>query len=158
MLFNLNSPPAKLYKIDRGGGVTHHLPGQLVGYLVLDLQRYKTDLHWYLYQLEGIVLDVLEELNLPGERVSGLTGVWCKGLKVASIGVGCRRWITQHGLALNVNCELEGFNEILPCGLNGSVVGKLENWIPGITVGEVQPLVKKYLRKRFGLNLHEAKL
>ncbi len=152
LLFDITNPPAELFCIDRGGDVTHHLPGQLVVYLVLDLRLYKKDLHLYLRQLEQVLIDLLDCLNLPGERVNGLTGVWCQGFKVASIGVGCRRWITQHGLALNVNCDLEGFNQILPCGLNGLSVGKLDDWIPGLTVEEVKPLMKRCLANRFGLS------
>lgn len=153
MLFDITNPPAELFRIDRGGDVTHHLPGQLVVYLVLDLRLYKKDLHLYLRQLEQVLIDLLDCLNLPGERVNGLTGIWCQGFKVASIGVGCRRWITQHGLALNVNCDLEGFNQILPCGLNGLSVGKLDDWIPGLKVEEVKPLMKRCLANRFGLIL-----
>ncbi len=75
-------------------------------------------------QLEHVVLDVLRDLGLQGESIPGLTGVWMEGCKVAAIGVGCRRWITQHGLALNVDCELQGFAEITPCGLVGHPVGR----------------------------------
>ncbi len=152
VLFDINNPPAEFYFIDRGGDATHHLQGQVVVYLVIDLRRYEMDLHWYLRELEQVLIDLLHALDLSGERVDGLTGVWCKGSKVASIGIGCRRWITQHGFALNVNCELKGFEEIYPCGLNSSKVGKLNDFIPGLTVGEVQPLIKKCLRERFRFN------
>ena len=151
VLFDIDRSPVDIFRIDRGGDVTHHLPGQLVVYLVFDLRRYKKDLYLYLRQLEEVLLDLFDCLNLPGERLNGFTGVWCKGFKVASIGVGCRRWITQHGLALNVNCDLAGFHKILPCGLNGISVGKIDDWIPGIKVEEVQPLMKRCLQKRFGL-------
>ena len=100
LLFDPSDPPAPLHRIDRGGEVTHHMPGQLVAYPVLDLRRRRCDLHWYLRELEQVVLDVLSQLGLCGERVEGMTGVWLDGRKVAAIGVGCRRWITQHGLAL----------------------------------------------------------
>ncbi len=149
LLFNIESSPSELFRIDRGGEVTHHLSGQLVVYLVIDLHRYKTDLAWYLRQLEEVLMDVLKALNLTGVRVPGLTGVWCNNFKIASIGIGCRRWVTQHGIALNVNCDLNGFKKILPCGLNSDLVGKLDYWIPGITVNEVKPLIKKCLMDRF---------
>ncbi len=152
LLFDINKSSSDFYCINRGGDVTCHLQGQLVVYLVLDLRRYRTDLHWYLRELEQVVIDLLKMLDLNGERIDGLTGVWCKGFKVASIGVGCRRWITQHGFALNVNCELSGFKDILPCGLSSSKVGKLNDLIPGLTVQEVKPLIKDCLCKRFGLN------
>ncbi len=152
ILFDLKNPPVDLYRIDRGGEVTHHLPGQLVVYPVLDLRHYHRDLNWYLRQLEAVGLDVLNLLHLPGERIPGLTGLWVKGKKVAAIGVGCRRWVTQHGLSMNVECDLDGFSQVIPCGLKGYEVGRLKDWIPGLKVSEVQPLMRKCLSKRFSLN------
>ena len=149
--FSPKNPPSDLYRIDRGGEVTHHLPGQLVVYLVMDLRRYKTDLDWYLRQLEEVVIEVLNELGLLGERVNGLTGVWLNGCKVSSIGISCRRWITQHGLALNIDCDLKGFDQIVPCGLRGTCMGSLNSWLPGLKVKDVQPLMRKCLGKRFSL-------
>ncbi len=151
LLFDQNESPFDLYRVDRGGEVTHHLPGQLVVYLVLDLRRFRPDLDWYLRQLEQLLIDVLHELGLSGQRIDGLTGVWFKGYKVASVGIGCRRWITQHGLALNIDCDLKGFQEIVPCGLAGYPVGKLDSWIPGLKIADVQPLMKRCLIKRFDL-------
>jgi len=151
LCFDPNDPPSALFRIDRGGEVTHHLPGQLVVYLVLDLHRYKPDLNWYLRQLEQVLIDVLFELGLSGKRINGMTGVWLDGFKVASIGVGCRRWITQHGLALNIDCDLKGFDQIVPCGLKEVRVGRLNSWIPGLTVKDVQPLMRRSLGLRFGL-------
>ena len=149
--FDPNQPPAPLHRIDRGGEVTHHLPGQLVAYPVLDLQRHTPDLHWYLRQLEHVVMDVLEDLGLQAECLPGLTGVWVERRKVAAIGVGCRRWITQHGLALNVDCELQGFAQITPCGLVGHQVGRLCDWWPGLKVSDVQPLLRQSFANRFQL-------
>ena len=121
--FDPADPPAPLFRIDRGGEVTHHCPGQLVLYPVLNLQRHGADLHLYLRELEAVVLDLLAELGLPGERMEGFTGVWLEGRKVAAIGVGARRWISQHGLALNVDADLSGFAAVVPCGLVGRPVG-----------------------------------
>jgi len=149
--FDPSRPPAPLHRIDRGGEVTHHAPGQLVAYPVLDLRRHQPDLHWYLRQLEQVVLDVLEGLGLRGERIEGLTGVWMEGCKLAAIGVGCRRWITQHGLALNVSCDLDGFEAVVPCGLTGRAVGRLADWLPGLTVQEVAPLMREALAERLQL-------
>jgi lipoyl(octanoyl) transferase len=146
-------PPAPLFRIDRGGEVTHHAPGQLLAYPVLNLMRHGQDLHRYLRQLEGAVLDVLAALGLPGTRLEGLTGVWLEGRKLAAIGVGARRWISQHGLALNVNCDLAGFAAIVPCGLAGRPVGRLADWLPGLTPERVQPLLRDALAVRFGLRL-----
>ena len=151
ILFDLKKSDFELYRINRGGEVTYHSPGQLVAYLVFDLRIYETDLNWYLRKLENVLIDVLKELGLDGERSKGLTGVWCNGYKVASIGIGCRRWVTQHGLALNINCDLSGFEAIIPCGLKDQRIGKLDSWIPGLQIIDVQPLMKKYLKKHFGL-------
>ena len=151
LLFDSETPPVEFYRIDRGGDVTHHVPGQLVIYLVLNLRRYKTDLDWYLRQLENVLIDVLNSLGLTGYRMKGMTGVWCNGKKVASIGIGCRRWITLHGMALNVDCDLSGFNQIVPCGLNGFKTGRLSKWIPTVKTREVHALLKTSLHKHFGL-------
>jgi lipoyl(octanoyl) transferase len=124
--------------------VTHHLPGQLVAYPVLALQRHGGDLHLYLRALEAAVLEVLTSLGLRGELQEGLTGVWLEGRKVAAIGVGARRWISQHGLALNVSCPLGGFGAIVP-------------WCPGLTIATVQPLLRQALARRFGLELRPPK-
>jgi lipoyl(octanoyl) transferase len=155
--FDPADPPAPLFRIDRGGEVTHHLPGQLVAYPVLALQRHGGDLHVYLRDLEGAVLEVLAALGLRGERQKGLTGVWLEGRKVAAIGVGVRRWISQHGLALNVTCPLEGFSAIVPCGLKGHGVTRLSDWCPGLTTATVQTLLRQSLARRFGLGLRPPK-
>ncbi len=149
LLFDKDSPPLSLFRIDRGGEVTHHLPGQLVTYLVLDLHRYKTDLNWYMRKLEDVLIDVLNDLGLIGYRLDGITGVWCEGEKVGFIGIGCRRWITQHGMALNVDCDLSGFDNIVPCGLGGYKVGKISKWLPKVKIDAVRLSIKKNLRKHF---------
>ena len=142
-----------LHRIDRGGEVTHHCPGQLVLWPVLNLQRHTPDLHWYLRRLEAVVLEVLAALGLPGERQPGLTGVWCGGRKVAAVGIGCRRWITRHGLALNVNCGLQGFDAIVPCGLRDHAVGRLLDWRPGLTCAQVEPLLLAAVARQLDLEL-----
>ena len=147
--FNPQDPPAPLHRLDRGGEVTHHVPGQLVAYPIVDLQRHQPDLHWYLRQLEGMVLDLLEQQGLCAERREGLTGVWLEGKKVAAIGVGCRRWVTQHGLALNVSCDLAGFEAITPCGLQ-LPVGRLDQWRPGLSVEQLQQPLAAGCCKRLG--------
>ena len=152
LLFDPDNPPAPLHRIDRGGEVTHHAPGQLVVYPALDLRRREPDLHWYLRQLEQVVIDVLAAFDLTGERIPGLTGVWVEGQKVAAIGVGCRRWITQHGFALNVSCSMEGFQQVVPCGIQDRGVERLQRWIPGITPALVQPILRDALAKRLSLS------
>jgi lipoyl(octanoyl) transferase len=151
--FDPAEPPAPLFRIDRGGEVTHHAPGQLVLYPVLNLQRHGADLHRYLRELEGVVIDLLAELGLGGERIAGLTGVWLEGAKVAAIGVGARRWISQHGLALNVEVELAGFGAIVPCGIRERPVGRLRDWRPQLTAEALRPRLLACFARRFGLRL-----
>jgi lipoyl(octanoyl) transferase len=151
--FDPSSPPLPLFRIDRGGEVTHHLPGQLVLYPVLQLQRHGADLHTYLRALEGVVIRTLAALDLRGERLEGLTGVWLEGAKVAAIGVGAKRWISQHGLALNVCCGLDTFAAIVPCGLVDRPVGRLSQWRPGLNADTVRPLLLEAFRQEFGLEL-----
>jgi len=151
--FDPADPPAPLFRIDRGGEVTHHCPGQLVLYPVLNLQRHGADLHVYLRELEGVVIDLLDQLGLRGERIDGLTGVWLEGRKLAAIGVGARRWISQHGLALNVEADLAGFAAVVPCGLRDRPVGRLVDWRPGLTAASLQPLLLRCFADRFGLTL-----
>jgi lipoyl(octanoyl) transferase len=151
--FDPADPPAPLHRIDRGGEVTHHCPGQLVLYPVLNLQRHGADLHLYLRNLEGVVIDLLAALGLAGERSSGLTGVWLEGRKVAAIGVGARRWISQHGLALNVEADLAGFAAVVPCGIADRPVGRLADWRPALTAEVLRPLLLDCFARRFGLQL-----
>lgn len=109
--------PAPLYEADRGGGITFHGPGQLVAYLVMDLRAWRTDVQSYLRALEEVALRTLARYGLQGERIQGLTGVWLRGEKVASIGVKLSRWCTMHGLALNVATDPGWFQPIVPCGI-----------------------------------------
>jgi lipoyl(octanoyl) transferase len=151
--FDPADPPLPLHRIDRGGEVTHHLPGQLVLYPVLNLQRHGGDLHLYLRGLEQVVIDLLAELGLAAGRLPGLTGVWLEGRKLAAIGVGARRWISQHGLALNVDCSLEGFAAITPCGIADRPVGRLVEWRPELTAETLQPRLVAAFARQFRLRL-----
>ena len=151
--FDPAAPPLPLHRIDRGGEVTHHAPGQLVLYPVLNLQRHGADLHQYLRQLEQVVIDVLAGLDLQGERIDGLTGVWLEGRKLAAIGVGARRWISQHGLALNVDCDLAGFAPVVPCGLADRPVGRLVDWRPQLNAQQLRRPLLEAFASRFGLVL-----
>jgi lipoyl(octanoyl) transferase len=108
----------ELFEVERGGDVTFHGPGQLVGYPIIDLKRHRQDLHWYLRELEGALIDAVAPLGIAAERRPGLTGVWTAGgRKLASIGVHARDWVTWHGFALNVTTDLSYFDLMLPCGL-----------------------------------------
>ncbi len=109
----------EVFEIERGGDVTWHGPGQLVGYPIIDLNRHRPDLHWYLRELEGALIDALATLAIPAGRNPGLTGVWTGGRKIASIGIHVKQWVTYHGFALNVVNALSHFDLIVPCGIQG---------------------------------------
>ncbi len=128
----------EIYRVERGGEVTYHCPGQLVGYPILNLRFYRQDLHWYLRQLEEVIIKTIAAYGLNANRISGLTGVWLEGKKVAAIGIKVRRWITMHGFALNVCPELQGFQEIVPCGISDKPVGSLSEFLPYLTIAEVR--------------------
>ena len=107
----------ELFEVDRGGDVTFHGPGQLVGYPIIDLRRHRQDLHWYLRQVEAALIRAVAPLGVVGERSIGQTGVWTQGRKLASIGVHARDWVTWHGFALNVTTDLSYFELMVPCGI-----------------------------------------
>ena len=117
----------EVFEVERGGDVTFHGPGQLVGYPILDLCQHRQDLHWYLRTLEQALIDGLGELGIPAERNSGWTGVWTRGRKIASIGIHVKQWVTWHGFALNVTTDLGWFDRIVPCGIPGVVMTSVEN-------------------------------
>jgi lipoate-protein ligase B len=108
-----------LHDIERGGDVTYHGPGQLVGYPIYDLREHRQDLHWYLRQLEAALIAALGGLGIEAGRSEGLTGVWTGGRKIASIGIHVKQWVTWHGFALNVTTDLSAFDLIVPCGIDG---------------------------------------
>ena len=116
----------EVFEVERGGDVTYHGPGQLVGYPILDLSAYKKDLHWYLRTLEQALIDGLGTLRIPAERNPGYTGVWTRGKKIASIGIHVKQWVTWHGFALNVTTDLASFDRIVPCGIPGVVMTSVE--------------------------------
>jgi lipoyl(octanoyl) transferase len=128
----------EVHRVERGGEVTYHCPGQLVGYPILNLRHYQQDLHWYLRQLEEVLIQLLGVYGLKGDRVAGMTGVWLEGRKVAAIGIKVSRWIAMHGFALNVCPDLSGFERIVPCGIADKPVGSLAQFIPDITVEQVR--------------------
>ncbi len=122
----------EFFRINRGGDITFHGPGQLVGYPVIDLEHYKTDLGWYLRSLEEVVILTLAEYGLKGDRSAGETGVWLEpGVpgnerKICAMGIRCSRWITMHGFAFNINTNLSYFDHIIPCGIKNKRVTSLE--------------------------------
>jgi lipoyl(octanoyl) transferase len=112
----------EVFDVERGGDVTYHGPGQLVGYPIFHLAQHRQDLHWYLRQLEEALIVALGEFGIPAERNPGFTGVWTGGRKIASIGVHVKQWVTWHGFALNVTTDLSPFDLIVPCGIPGVVM------------------------------------
>jgi lipoyl(octanoyl) transferase len=123
----------EVHEIERGGDVTYHGPGQLVGYPIFHLERHKPDLHWYLRQLEQVLIDALATLGVPAGRNPGLTGVWTAAgpRKIASIGIHVRQWVTWHGFALNVTTDLSPFGLIVPCGIPDVVMTSVEKETSG---------------------------
>lgn len=117
----LKQKDIKIYPVDRGGDVTLHSPGQLVVYPILNLNLYRRDLRWYLHKLEQVAIDLLDDFGIVSDRFQGRTGVFVNGKKIVSIGVGVKRWVSYHGLAINVNNDLELFSLIRPCGLEVGV-------------------------------------
>ncbi|AFZ23546.1 lipoate-protein ligase B [Cylindrospermum stagnale PCC 7417] len=154
--FDREKSQYEVHKVERGGEVTYHCPGQLVGYPILNLQRYRQDLHWYLRQLEFVLIRVLAKYGLQGSRIPAFTGVWLEGRKVAAIGIKVSRWITMHGFALNVCPDLTGFEQIVPCGITDKSVGSLAEWIPGITCQEVRFEIAQCFAEVFGVELVEC--
>ncbi|MEM7062798.1 MAG: lipoyl(octanoyl) transferase LipB [Cyanobacteria bacterium P01_B01_bin.77] len=149
--FDLADPSYEVHHIERGGEVTYHCPGQLVGYPILNLHHHRQDLHWYLRQLEEVLIQTLAHYQLSGQRIKGLTGVWVNGHKLAAIGIKVSRWITMHGFALNVCPDLSGFRHITPCGITDRPVGSMAQFIPGITPAEIKPVLVRCFAEVFNL-------
>ena len=150
----------EFFHINRGGDVTYHGLQQIVGYPILDLDKFKTDLGWYLRCLEQVIIDVMAEYGLKGERSAGETGVWLQpedpfmARKVCAMGIKCSRWITMHGFALNVNTDLSHFELIVPCGIQGKTVTSLEKELgKKLNYEEVKEKVKKHFQLIFDCEL-----
>jgi len=148
------------FQINRGGDITFHGPGQIVGYPILDLEHFKTDLGWYLRSLEEVIILTVAEYGLKCERSPGETGVWLdasvKGRerKICAMGIRCSRWITMHGFALNVNTNLNYFNFIIPCGIQGKQVTSLAKELGyDVPVDEVKEKLKSNFEKVFTVEL-----
>src|SRR5574341_206026 len=140
-------------EISRGGDVTYHGPGQLIGYPILDLNKFKRDIHQYLRNIEEMLILTLGDFNIKARRIEGLTGVWVNEEKVASIGVGIKRWITYHGFALNVNTELSYFDMIIPCGIPGAKMTSMKKIVAekeNLEITEVESSIINAFSKVFG--------
>lgn len=144
------------YRTNRGGDITFHGPGQIVGYPILDLERFYTDIGKYLRNLEEVIIYTIAEYGLKGERSSGETGVWLdagikgKERKICAMGVRCSRWVTMHGFALNVNTDLSYFGNIVPCGIQDKQVTSLERELnKKVPLSEVKEKLKRNFEKVF---------
>lgn len=152
----LKAIQAEFYPINRGGDITYHGPGQLVGYPILDLDHYFTDIHRYLRTLEEVIILVLAEYGLHAERSPGETGVWLDvgtpfARKICAMGVRASRWVTMHGWAFNVNTDLRYFEYIIPCGITDKSVTSLDRELKrSISMDEVKEKVKRHFESQFG--------
>ncbi|MCC7050447.1 MAG: lipoyl(octanoyl) transferase LipB [Bacteroidia bacterium] len=151
---------ANYYKINRGGDITYHGPGQLVAYPILDLDNFFTDIHKYLRYLEEVIINLLKKYNLAGDRFPGYTGVWldpqdaAKARKICAMGVRCSRWVTMHGLALNVNTDLSYFGHIIPCGIKDKDVTGIEKELnQPISMQEVEKLFITLFEEQFSCKI-----
>jgi len=150
----------EFFHINRGGDITYHGPQQIVGYPILDLDKFQTDLGWYLRSLEQVIIDTIAEYGLIGERSAGETGVWLEpenpfmARKICAMGIKCSRWITMHGFALNVNPDLSHFEYIVPCGIQGKTVTSLEKELGRkVDYEEVKQKIKKHFAHIFDCEL-----
>ena len=146
-----NSDDVSIIQTDRGGNITFHGPGQLVGYPILDLNHYKRSITWYMRELEQLVIDVLSEYDIKASRKKGLTGTWVKDKKIAALGVRISRWVTMHGFSLNINPDLNFYNHIIPCGIKEygvtSMAKIMGNEVP--SMDEIKTKMTKRFIKNF---------
>ena len=146
-----NSEDVSIIQTDRGGNITFHGPGQLVGYPILDLNHYKRSITWYMRELEQLVIDVLSEYDIKASRKKGLTGTWVKDKKIAALGVRISKWVTMHGFSLNINPDLNFYKHIIPCGIKEygvtSMAKIMGNEVP--SMDEVKTKMTKHFTKNF---------
>ena len=154
----LQSKGIDFYHINRGGDITFHGLGQIVGYPILDLEKFKPDLGWYLRNLEEVIIETLMEYGIKADRSKGETGVWLdptipsKARKICAIGIKCSRWITMHGFALNVNTDLSYFNYIIPCGIENKQVTTLQKELGKyVSLLEVKKVIINKFEKIFNV-------
>lgn len=159
----LKEVDAKYYAINRGGDITYHGPGQIVGYPILDLDNFFTDIHKYLRYLEEAIILTLKEYGIEAGRIDGLTGVWLDGdnparaRKIAAMGVKCSRWVTMHGFAFNVNADLKYFSNIIPCGITDKAVTSMHLELGrAMDMEEVKGVLRSKLAELFEMKLVEG--
>ena len=146
----LHEKEISVFEIDRGGDITYHGPGQIVGYPIIDLNNWQKDTHKYLRALEEVIIKTLQHYGISGERIPNYTGVWVRDKKIAAIGIKVSRWVTMHGFAFNVNTDLSLFNGIIPCGIKDKDVTSL-NYELGkhINIAEVKSILLNEFKKIF---------
>ena len=155
----LKNAHATYYKINRGGDITYHGPGQVVGYPILNLDLFFNDIHRYMRFLEEVIIRTLNEYGIVGSRIEKLTGVWIdagkpSARKICAFGVRCSRWITMHGWALNVNTQLDYFNHIVPCGISDKAVTSMEKELGKyVNVDEVKSVLLKHFSEVFNASI-----
>lgn len=155
----LKNANADYYKINRGGDITYHGPGQIVGYPILNLDLFFNDIHRYMRFLEEVIIRTLKEYGIEGSRIEKLTGVWIdagkpSARKICAFGVRCSRWITMHGWALNVNTQLEYFNHIIPCGISDKAVTSMAKELGNnLNIDEVKSVLLKHFSDVFNATI-----
>src|SRR5690606_1644012 len=157
----LREKEASYHRINRGGDITYHGPGQIVGYPILDLDNFFTDIHLYLRTLEEAIIQLLADYGLKGERYEGFTGVWLdvenplRARKICAMGVRASRWVTMHGFALNVNTDLSYFGNIVPCGIDDRGVTSLQQELGGLPLDleEVKNKLRQHIAQQFDMDL-----
>ena len=148
---------AEFVRTDRGGGITYHGPGQLVGYPILDLTDYNADLHRYLRDLERVIILALGDFGIAGSRVPGYSGVWVGHDKICALGIRTRRWITMHGFALNISTDLSYFGRIIPCGIFDMGVTSMQEALGReVRAEEVTSAVRLQFGRVFGARVEEV--
>ena len=152
-LLTKESDNISIIQTDRGGDITFHGPGQLVGYPILDLNQYKRSITWYMRELEQLIIDILKEYDIHAERKKGLTGVWVKGKKIAALGVRISKWVTMHGFSLNINPDLKYYQGIIPCGIKDygvtSMADLLGNDVPDMS--EIKDTLVQHFIAKFSI-------
>lgn len=149
-ILQVHTNHVKTYNVERGGDVTYHGPGQIVGYPILNLKNFKPSVSWYMRQLETVLIETIGDFGIIGKRKTGLTGVWVDDEKIAALGVRISRWVTMHGFALNVNTELKYYDGIIPCGIFEYGVTSMEKILGyEIDMSSVKESIIKYFLKMF---------
>lgn len=153
-LAELTDINAEFIKIDRGGDITYHGPGQIVGYPIFNMDHHFTDIHKYLRYLEEVVIRTCADFDIEAGRIEGLTGVWVGDKKICAMGIKCSRWVTMHGFALNVNVDLDYFNHIVPCGISNKEVTSLQEQLGGhIEEAKVKAQLLNHMAEVFDIRI-----